>query len=322
MDADDSSRMVEVDRSRLITAYGEWQRRRERADEYSSKHSDKLFVDEIRRVLELSRNGVPTRLGIPASRSTWSTWRKQTDKPLTKLRLDVCRAVLSLTGEDVTVNGFLMYSPVNPTDLVEIGEVEATPNQEASTSSAKGKFDLRVATLVFRMTSSVEVNLGHTVKNPTPHQKSVRIGSARYVLKEATIFAENYRYLEDVTKHLPSGSNSKLGKSTEVELIVESEQFARWRAQPPYPREALQARLEELKLCSAGFKPDEEMMVGVNVAKEEIQPIIELDRGEKLSNSSFQVTRTKLIEQVLRHRAMDRRETEKYVVSSVGVKRT
>lgn len=95
-DTADQTRLLDADRARVVKAYDLWRERRGQSKRGSGEQSDSLFVKALKQSLDMTRHEIPTRLGVPNGRSGWSTWRKQTNKPLVKLRYDVCCAIRSL----------------------------------------------------------------------------------------------------------------------------------------------------------------------------------------------------------------------------------
>lgn len=304
-----STRIVEASRSRLADAFDAWQRANGRAARGTNAQSSHLFVKAIASQLDLSRDDPPSKLGLPTSRSTWSSWRSGRGKPNLKLRLDVCRSIMALTGVDATSNGFLGSAPVNVTDMVTLGAVQIVAS---SADTAKGNKEIQVDWIDFRVSAAKDVTLDLAKKSPDKLASRYRIGSVRYVLKEASIFVQPAENLHPIATYLGDGTNSDEGKAQGLELSIDRDDFSRWRVQPSYPREALQARLEVLRLCQGEISS---VKVGVSATKGDIEPQIFLDGPIDLSRDEYQNTRERLIAQVLRNRMKDPGLRQRFVLS-------
>lgn len=314
-DTTDTTRFLDADRARVVKAYDLWRERRGRSKRGSGEQSDRLFVKALKQSLDMTRSEIPTRLGVPSGRSGWSTWRKQTDKPLVKLRYDVCCAIRALTKIDVTSNGFLSATPVNSTDMVTLGPVRSVPYvcEDKETNSTSS--EVIVDWVAFHLSASKVVYGGHSKKNATAHQMNQRIGSVRFALKEASIFIGNCKNPTPIAIHITSGTDTDAGKADGVNLSIDSDQSLRWRLQPPFSEDALQARFDRLRLCHTSGEQEAAVMVSISAGKEDIHPQITLDRPAELSAVEFQNTRKKLIEQVLRNRISDGGVHQRFVLS-------
>lgn len=302
-------RLVEASRKRLVAAFDSWQKTNGRAERGTKTEASSIFLKAVVAQLDLSRDNPPERIGLPTSRSTWSTWRTGKGKPTTKLRLDICRAIMALTGVDATSNGFLEAVPVNATDLVTIGPVIVQPQ------TSKGRSDrneISVEWIDFRVSGSKEVTLDLAKKNPAPTDKRLRIGTVRYALKEASLFIETNESIRPIVTHLADGKDTEQGKAEGLEIAIDRDDFSRWRMQPPFPKEALQARVESLRLCECDLG---QAVVGISVTKGDVEPSISLDQDAAFRHDEFQNTREKLVEQILRNRLRDPGERQRFVLS-------
>lgn len=303
------TRMVEASRPRLVEAFDGWQKMTGRSERGTNTEASTVFLKSVIAQLDLSRDQPPNRLGLPTSRSTWSTWRSGRSKPTTKIRLDVCRAVMALTGVDVTSNGFLEAVPVNATDLVTIGPVTSRPTISKDNTHRSKVF---VEWIDFRASAAKEVTLDLTKEKPAPTDERFRVGTVRYALREASLFIESDENVHPIATHVGDGKESENGIAEGLELAIDRDDFSRWRIQPPFPKEALQARLESLTLCECGIGP---AVVGISVTKGDVEPSISLDQGATFSNDQFRKTRERLVQQILRNRLRDPGERQRFILS-------
>lgn len=306
------TRLTDASRIRLVEAYDGWRKIFGRAERGSKTSSSELFVKAISNGLDLSGSNASGKIGLPRSRSAWSNWRAGRGKPLIRLRLDVCRTIMALTGVDVTANGFLKTAPLNTTDIVTLGSVRAVLKKS---TSSKGEREIVVDWIDFHVSSPKDITLDMTRKNPQASHHGQRIGSVRFALREATIFVHGEQQLKPIATHLQDGTVSENGTVSGLEMSIDSENFSNWRLQPPFPREALQARVEALKLCYGSVGTVSDVIVGVSITRGDIEPSITLDHRVTLKNDEYQRTREKLIAQILRNRISQPTDQHRYIIS-------
>lgn len=313
---EDPTRLVDASKKQLVTAYDSWIKVRGRVTRGSNTHSTEVFLKAVVNHLDLSKHDIPKSLGLPHTRSGWSNWRNGRGKPLTKLRLDICRAIMALTGIDVTANGFLRDTPLNTTDMVILGPVTS---KRIVTDSKKTHFEANVEWIDFRVSSPKEVTLDLAKENALHSSKNLRIGSVRYALKEASIYVKSDTAIKPLATYIQDETENEYGKASGLELSIDSDEYSSWRLQPPFPKPVLQARVENLRLFNTSSESIHDATVGISVSRADIEPNITLDQKDKISEREFQNTRQKLIEQVLRNRFPDPIDRDKFVLSHAKV---
>ncbi|WP_147115470.1 hypothetical protein [Tateyamaria sp. syn59] len=313
----DAADLVLASRHRLVGAYDAWLARRGRAERQGDwtpeRHSDRRFVEELRRLIALGREEIPPKLGVPTTRSGWSNWRKGRSAANVKLRLDVCRAVHVLTGIDVTANQFLSEAPVNATDLVSIGTVTG---QE----SAVGSVTVTVSFVDFRTSDAQPVFLADVRHSREARSEPNLLGSVRFGLKQASLFASNTGDLEPLLTHLSDGSSSQHGTANGAEVSLDDEAPLRWRVQPPFPKEALQARFTEVQLCQGKPTLDSDGIVAVSVQSADVTPSIDFDKRAKISDREYRETKKRLVERLIKDKFLDNGPRTRHVLSQSRIK--
>jgi len=315
---DGPTSLVTVSRSRLTNAYDSWRKSNGRAARQSEKtperHSDRRFIEEVKRLLDLSRDDMPHKIGLPGTRAGWANWRSGRSAPMMKLRLDVCRAVRTLTGVDATANQFLTDTPINSTDLVTISDVTAS-----TTSEKEDEVEVTVGAIAFRASDSKDLLLSDTRKTPTVYDGTKSIGTVRFSLKQASIFVSGSDKLRVSLRHLSDGPQTAHGCAMGAELSIDDEDRLRWRVQPPFPKEALQARLENLRICEGALNPQVDEIVGVSVESADIIPVVTLSSSITLSDKEHQETKARLIEKLLKNRNLDDKPRKRFVLSEARI---
>lgn len=300
----------------LVSAYDAWLKangRAKRSGEPSpEKHSNQIFIQELRALLNLARDDQPRRLGIPTSRSGWSNWRNGRGTLLVKLRLDVCRAIKTISGVDVTANQSLSGEPTNSTDLVTIGAVKYRAEPNASPTHS-----ILVETISFRASDPKEVRLADF--NPTSHSPGQRIGSVRFALTGASIFMDAQNSLSATLRHLSDGEPTDCGHVRGAHVSLDDEGVLRWRVQPPFPKEVLQARLEDLRLCSGVIEESVKPTVGVSVEGAEILVQLTFDDTIKATQREHSDTKRRLVEKILKNKLLDNGPRSRFVLSQASV---
>ena len=316
---EDPTRQVKVSRAKLVEAYDAWRAINGRAQKGSNIHSNELFVAAISNSLDLSRAGRLTKIGLPLSRSAWSNWRAGRSAPLTELRLDVCRSIMSLTKIDVTANGFLKNIPVNVTDFVTLGTVQLNVN---SNNDGANALHIVIDWVDFRVSGSKDIILELGNDNANMAGQRRRIGSVRYALKEASLSVESAQVVQPTATYIQDGSDSSVGKIVGLELSIDSEEFTNWRVQPSFPREILQGRIEKLHLCHCKNDENAEFNIFVSITPNDIETNITLDQFVTMNSTEYQNTRQKLIGQILRNRITLHGFQKRYVLSHSYAVRT
>lgn len=313
----DASEMVLASRRRLVGAYDAWlavKGRAERKGELTPrKHSNRLFVDELRRLMELSRDELPLSFKIPTTRSGWSNWRSGRAAENIKLRLDVCRAIHVLTNVDVTSNQFLSDRPVNATDLVTIGSAVGTESRD-------GEVTVFVSFVDFRTSEAQNVFLSDVRSIGSARTSQNALGSVRFGLKQASLYAKVDSDLEPMATHIGDGSVSQNGLALGAELSLDDEGPLRWRVQPPFPKEALHARLENIHLCKGKPTFDGSAFVAVSIQNADVTPSINFDSRVEIIDQEYRDTKKRLVERLIKGRYLDGGPRNRYILSQSRIK--
>lgn len=313
----DASELVQASRQRLVMAYDRWleaKGRAERQGDWSpERHSDRQFVAEIRRLIDLGREEAPGKLGIPGTRSGWSNWRNGRGATNVKMRLDVCRAVHVITGVDVTANQFLSDAPVNATDLVTIGPVNCEENSDDT-------FSVVVSYVDFRVSDAQPIFLADVKLSSGGRGERASLGTVRFGLSQASLFASGRGDLKPVLMHLSDNAPSEFGSAKGAEINVDDEGELRWRIQPPFPKEALQARLEMLQLCNGKPTLDDAGIVAVSIENVDVTPKIDFDQRAKVSDREYRDTKKRLVERLIKSKFLDSGPRKRHILSQARIK--
>lgn len=302
--------MVTITRRRAVEAYDNWRKKNGRAVRGSGTNSDKLFVQAINNQLLLAQDSPPHTLGIPTTRGGWGNWRTERDAQTKRIRRDVCFAIRVLTGEDITGNQELESEPVNATDMVRLGPAWIVP-QDAGDQS--GPVDLTVDWIDFKVGVAQDVNRALSKKSPSACDEKERIGSVRYALYEASLYAEGGEKLHHPMVN-PEGSRK-------VELSIDRDDHLRWRVMPGDERTVLRGDLSQLTLATGAVDIGSQISVNVSVGRADIDPIFTIAADKTVSRNDEQRLRERLVEQVLRNRFADVGPRKRHVLSIVNAVR-
>lgn len=314
---------VTASRNRLVMAYDHWRAQRGRASRQGEPtpetNSDRQFIEALRSQLELGRNVTPSKFGIPSTRAGWSNWRTRRSgstayNDIIWMRRDICIAIHALTGVDPTSNQLLLSSPVNSSDLVTLGSLILTEKSVAGRAQ-----ELNLEFVEFRTSDAKVVTLSDKCRASDVYGATREIGSVRYGIKQASLFVRDDEGLEAILVLLNDNARTPLGNSMGAELSVDHDDKLRWRIQPSFPKEALQARLENLVLCRGFLEQNQSISVAVSVANADVAPEIKFDLPETISEADYQIAKKRLIEKILKNRLLDEGPRARRVLSHSAV---
>lgn len=286
---------VSASRRRMVKAYDLWLQKKGRAERDAKQHSDRLFVEALRALVDLARDDAPSSLGVPGTRSGWANWRKGRGPDTAKMRLDVCQAILTLTDIDVTSNQSLIGEPVNATDMVWLGPVRAIAQGKGTDGPA---ITILVDWIDFKLSAHKDVT--RDLIKPGYGAEEERIGSVQYALREASISIGGGDRLQRVLIRTPRSTDDSMAES--LEICFDREGPLRWRAEPVDTRDFLKGSFNKLELASGEEHEGQPVDVFVSVAKADIEPIFKLAPSKSLAVTDENRLRQKLMDQILKNR--------------------
>ncbi len=301
--------MVQAHRDKAVEAFERWCRMHGRAKRGSGKHSDAEFYDAVKNSLDLVRDAKPEKLKIPRTRSGWANWRARRSSNVFRERFDVCSAIWMLTEVDITSNGFLSSEPLNATEMITLGPVSI---RDSAVSNDKA--ELVVETITFSMSSVSDIFLSDAKSHPKDSDGAIRIGTVRFLIREASVSVASGRPIEPLVYHASNETCSE-GSFLGATFSVDPDEHNRWRVQPTYPAEVLQCRLQNIKLCNL-TNSNEVVRVAVSVGQGDVFPDVKLAEPQKISNKQDETVRERLVAQVLRNRIIDQGLRRRFVLSS------
>ena len=269
---DDPTRSIDAKRDRVLHAYKHWilvHGRQARGSEYSSAAQFRLAV---RGLLEVGRDQLPKKIGLPGTAQGYANWKAKKYNETFRLRLDVCKAVYVLTGIDVSAQGDVSSAAINPTDMVTLTGVELRA------SSEEGRNEVFVESVDFHASSSHAVYLSDTTKRPKPGDDRKRIGSVTYVLREASLAVNSECRFVRLFNRMSERTRQTFGSIDGATLLPEPLETNRWRVQPTALPGPLKAWLENLRLGTVKIGTRKDPEVVVSAERPDIDPIIALEQ--------------------------------------------
>jgi len=319
---DDRDLLVTACRSRLVEAYDRWMKINGRAKRtersVGQKDAAKRFVNEIWARLELSGEEVPSRLRLPSTRSGWSNWRTGRSSPTLNISLGVCRAILNMTGIDVSHEQKIKNMPTNSSDLVWLGPVYVLQQSDKE----DGMGEIIIESVTFRVSRSKPLRVADTQIRSSDGNRRHNLGTYRYALRQASIFVENASDLQPILKNFSGVFSSDQKSGPGVDIILDSDRPSHWIVQPTFPREALQARLDNVKLCASDDRDMiDKAVISISVDPLDIITNFTFDSATEPTDLKVQKIKRRLIEHLIRMAIFDADGESRLILSATRVRR-
>ncbi len=181
--------VYDIQKRTLAGAYYTWQDSRTKQ---VGVERDKFFIDSIRGILTL-RGHVATVPKLPQSKNTWNDWKRLGPSKTISLSHEVCLAIKTITGIDVTPR-HVLQNEYNSTELVIIAD-EPTARVISNVENEDGheQFEVSCSRIAFRRSRTLRVEASWCAREgrKLPHKHAVReIGSAIIGLRRTEIQVE------------------------------------------------------------------------------------------------------------------------------------
>jgi hypothetical protein len=247
-----------------------------------------------------------------AAKQTYSHWRTSSPKPEVTRRKCVVLAVLRLTGIDISLNNLIARSPVNFSDIVELGSLVAKKITNDPNEIVRVVYDVELSNILFKahscrvLSTWLELDDRYSKRKNSQEHEPVDIGLVRFGLSEAEIGIEHEPVIEVSRTTRLSPENSELPTRIEGCVVLWSDTRCRWLVQPTETG-IMQARIEKVPLCRVSTQRG--TLLSVLVAASPSQFIAEfkvspLDTKDRKSTNADALARARerLFSIVLAHR--------------------
>jgi hypothetical protein len=280
-------RTVEVSVSSLVQAYDNW---RKSTDQL---RDSKVFYLAIQDHLQKIDADISV-IGIPKSRSSWSMWRNQPTRANKEIALEVAKAILSLTGIDVTKR----KSPMLPTlayRLASISDIKLSPNHHEPP-----EFDIGAISIDFHEGIYVPIYAKDISETEDGQTISKKIAEVRFALRQAKLFVETESRI-DPRSILPGHPEGLSNGNTQNRLILESatDRQIQWTVQPKDTNRVLQTRIEGLTLATIAQSADSEtdVLVGISASPADIDVDVRFEEIDNVTQTND--LKDRIVERVL-----------------------
>lgn len=276
---------LNVSKSSVAAAYRSWLQGQPRK---SGVDRSELFRDQIAALLNLSASSSSVDR-LPHSRSTWSNWAKSDPKKVVQLDIDLCRAIHSVTGVEIT-EGQLPSGDADFTEVVQIPE-QPTARLVSNQPSEDGceTYSISVPRLAFRKSSSLRVT--------SPSGRD--IGSVVFGIRSANICISGGERVHPNLTYLTPTSSASGGASAEGVTVVDNPKSpGSWIVNGE--RNVLLGSLYLPDLANAEAEPNSELEITVEARNDDVEVDFVSAPGQDLTQSGKSLARKRLLDQLIR----------------------
>ncbi|MEP5770764.1 hypothetical protein [Nisaea sp.] len=191
---------------------------------------DQYFIDSITGVLELNGEA-RTDLGLPPKKNTWYDWKRSDSKKKTELSREVCMAIKTVTGIDVTPDNDLRDEH-NATELVTIVDqpiARVISNKESE--NGQELFEVSCRRVSFRRSRTFRVKAKSCVgqgRSLARSQASRDIGSAIVGLRRAEMQLEANGPISPIVTLISPNPNDPYARAEGLTISDNPRSAGRW----------------------------------------------------------------------------------------------
>ena len=181
--------VYDVQKRVVAAAYYSWRRGQSRR---RGIESDKFFVQSIKGILTL-RGATASVQVLPGHKNTWNDWKSLDQSKTVALTKEVCLAIKTVTGHDVTP-GHLLAREYNSTELVTIAsEPQSRVVSNAPNGDGHEQHEVSCERVAFRRSRTLRVEASWCTDEGRrlPKKQAIReVGSAIVGLRRAEVHLE------------------------------------------------------------------------------------------------------------------------------------
>lgn len=273
----------------------------------------KAFHERLCRLLEMVSLGDVT-FDFPKSKTSWQRKVKTLpDDARIKLPLAVCQQIYVLTSVELTpanANIRVASAPINSTDMVTLGEVIFTPDEDDQAAGEVGIDWLQINASDPKIYKRADFD-GAAANGGEDYARVV------YYLEGASIKLVGAPDAEALLDVLSDGETTDNGTSKSLELVIDSREeiTARWNVTCPRGRLALEGLFSKLRLARIETRQDD-LRVEVSVDPHQIDPDIKRLDDDTVTRAERSTFRKNMERQIFRQRIRDEGRITRFLVST------
>lgn len=261
--------VYDIQKRTLAGAYYAWQDSRTKQ---VGVERDKFFIDSIRGILTLRGHaGIVPKL--PQSKNTWNDWKRLEPSKTISLSYEVCLAIKTITGIDVTPR-HVLNNEYNSTELVIIAD-EPTARVISNVENDDGheQFEVSCNRVAFRRSRTLRVEASWCAGEGRnlPRKHAVReIGSAIIGLRRAEIQIEASGPVSPIVTLISPDKNDPYSRAEGVCISDDPACAGRWMVEGGNG-EVLVGSIDLSRLASAQHEAESEMHLTVEADKNDFE---------------------------------------------------
>lgn len=261
--------VYDVQKCALAGAFYTWQQNHTKK---IGVERDKYFVESIKGILTL-RGHTGVAFKLPRSKNTWNDWKRLDPSKTIALSREVCLAIKTITGIDVTPR-HVLNNEYNSTEIAFIAS-EPTARAISNTANENGQeqYELSCGRVAFRRSRTLRVEAHWCIGEgrKLPRSQAVReIGSAIIGLRRADIQIDANGPISPIVTLILPDKNDPYARAEGVRISDDPANAGRWMVEGGNG-EVLVGSLDLSRLASAYHEADSEMHLTIEADKNDFE---------------------------------------------------